>query len=113
MVSPMILLRLCRGTELERTPSKHQMSQNSLLYRHIHLYIYTYTVTVSCVRQYCQRDCLSSLLIVSLRVINVSLTCDFQFELAQITSLSDIRQGALLLLTFNKRVLYEKIDGAF
>lgn len=68
-------------------------------------------VKVSCVRQYCKRDCLSGLLIVSLRVINVSLTCDFQFELAQIRSLSDIRQGALL--TFNKRVLHEKIDGAF
>lgn len=70
-------------------------------------------VKVSCIRQYFKGDCLSGLLIVSLRVINVSLTCDFQFELAQIRSVSDIRQRALLLLTFNKRVLYEKIDGAF
>ena len=35
------MLRLCRGTELERTPSsKHQMSQNSLLYRHSSIHMY-------------------------------------------------------------------------
>ena len=51
----------------------------------------------------------TTLLMVSPRVINVDLKCDFH-RLAQTRSLSDMIHGTVVI-NFNNWVIYEKIDG--
>ena len=100
MISLMISLGLARvrlgtrrRTRRDTLLQTSYMRQTLLATIEIYMDINLCMVKVSCMRQHCKRDCLSALLVVSPRVISVSLKCDFQLGLAQIRSLSDMRQG--------------------
>lgn len=100
MISLMISLGLGRmrlgmrlRTRMDTLLQTSYMRQTLLSTVEFYMDVNLCMVKVSCIRQYCKRDCLSALLTVSPRVISVSLTCDFQFGLAQIRPLSDMRQG--------------------